>query len=1045
MEITSALIEQAYIKLRSNIYHDTTDLLLRRQLVEFETNMTKDHAWLLGSYDVAYRGTKNIFSNALPSLKEKFERIAHEIERYHEDPTFFASFIERTSIHFFPKKIASSNPQSNFITNRRVERRYEVERCTPFIHTPIELHLVAVVWIMLEGHTLDAVLSASCFGNRLLLNQNGSGVVQGSGLFKPYVSQYQRWRDESVKEAERLMANGRDVAFLNLDIKDYFNSVRVPYMDLEGERYKGMQAQHNLSAIFTQLHKTYTSRLFKAGLYHSSRPNESETHTALPIGLLSSYVLANDYLTKFDSTVLAEVRPAFYGRYVDDILMVIVLPEQPGKERDLLRDESAPDNLHEFVQQHLDEVLQYDEVENEATGRYLLKGYDGLYCQSEKTLLYLFDHQESRSVIGRLKQDLEDRSSEFRDFPDEADSDRAFKENAYHLYYDGTEGKVRTLKDYKENRYGLTVYLANKIFAGLRRDDDMTDSEADEVIRFFRGRNCLQFHRLWERILTLMLVNDKPDHYVRFYVHCLDEIEKLVPHSDLGGKVPKGAMIAALTEYLDCAHELSLSLNLGFVDKSQSAARDLEFTANAARRNHLASLFNDFEPTLPQSFWIRRFRRANMLRHHYVVHPLLTYSKDAQTGRLKDLTQLHFNHATFELAPDLLENSPRQVRFWECTLAQALIEITGYEPPVLPFDDPLSEEPPSHFLDRAWELFRTINQDHIPSYVLNGDSLEPSVFNTRIGDDGLTNEITVGQGDLGPASKFSIAFANTEVKDRNFLNGIRGTPDLGAARYKRLADILRKARKDRPFAKGGSSMANLLLLPECFLPIELLSSVTRYAAKNETLTITGLEHVTINDVTYNYIATILPVTIQGAKDAIVILRLKNHYSHSEEQLIIEERKKPAKPTKQRYDLFNWRNLYFAPYYCFELANVHHRSLFKSKLDLLIGVEWNKDTPYFSNIVESCSRDLHCYVAQVNTSQFGDTRLTQPKKTALKNILQLKGGSNDAVLLGDIDIAKLRAFQRKTYGPTHQQEEFKPLPPDFDHACVLKRIQNQHVL
>ena len=34
-------VEQAYIKLRSYIYHDNTDLYLRQQLVAFETGIEK--------------------------------------------------------------------------------------------------------------------------------------------------------------------------------------------------------------------------------------------------------------------------------------------------------------------------------------------------------------------------------------------------------------------------------------------------------------------------------------------------------------------------------------------------------------------------------------------------------------------------------------------------------------------------------------------------------------------------------------------------------------------------------------------------------------------------------------------------------------------------------------------------------------------------------------------------------------------------------------------------------------------------------------------
>lgn len=115
---------------------------------------------------------------------------------------------------------------------------------------------------------------------------------------------------------------------------------------------------------------------------------------------------------------------------------------------------------------------------------------------------------------------------------------------------------------------------------------------------------------------------------------------------------------------------------------------------------------------------------------------------------------------------------------------------------------------------------------------------------------------------------------------------------------------------------------------------------------------------------------------------------------------------------------------------------------KGKIDPLVGVEWNKDTNYFSNIVESCSRVLHCYIAQVNTSQYGDTRLSRPVETAHKDLLGLKGGTNDAILVAKIDIQAMRDFQIKTYALSHTGKGFKPLPPDFSVMDVLTRIEKQ---
>jgi hypothetical protein len=79
-------------------------------------------------------------------------------------------------------------------------------------------------------------------------------------------------------------------------------------------------------------------------------------------------------------------------------------------------------------------------------------------------------------------------------------------------------------------------------------------------------------------------------------------------------------------------------------------------------------------------------------------------------------------------------------------------------------------------------------------------------------------------------------------------------------------------------------------------------------------------------------------------------------------------------------------------------------------DMVVAVECNKDTHYFGSIVESLTRDLHCYFVQVNTSEYGDSRISQPTKREKQNILTVKGGINQTVLIGEVDFQSLRKFQ-----------------------------------
>lgn len=130
------------------------------------------------------------------------------------------------------------------------------------------------------------------------------------------------------------------------------------------------------------------------------------------------------------------------------------------------------------------------------------------------------------------------------------------------------------------------------------------------------------------------------------------------------------------------------------------------------------------------------------------------------------------------------------------------------------------------------------------------------------------------------------------------------------------------------------------------------------------------------------------------------------------------------------------------YCCYELTSIADRSIFQSFADAIIAVEWNHDVNYYSNIIESLSRDVHCYCIQVNTSDYGDSRITQPTKTEKKDILRTKGGANAAVLVGKIEIAKLREFQAKTYELQKDDSTYKPTPPNFNSRIAYQKSTGQ---
>lgn len=328
-----------------------------------------------------------------------------------------------------------------------------------------------------------------------------------------------------------------------------------------------------------------------------------------------------------------------------------------------------------------------------------------------------------------------------------------------------------------------------------------------------------------------------------------------------------------------------------------------------------------------------------------------------------------------------------------------------------------------NFLDQVFERFKLANINHMSNdtFIDNIDKIKDKFYKVMPKNkDDILQEIQIVSSERRLKPKIGVA--NTFVDEKNIIDGLRNTPNISNIRYQNLVKFLKETRKNN---------ADIVAFPEFFIPVEIFSSLVRYSEKNQTLVITGLEHITVNNYSFNFIATILPVEIDGKKDATIVFRLKNHYAPIEEELIKGNHYLVPKPSQNRYHIFKWKNIYFSAFYCFELANITHRSLLRSKIDLLFAIEYNQDTKYFSNLVESIIRDIHCYVVQVNSSHYGDTRISQPTQSHSIDIVKLKGGENNVTVLGTIEIDKLREFQRKLFSLTRTDKSFKPLPPDFD--------------
>lgn len=298
-------------------------------------------------------------------------------------------------------------------------------------------------------------------------------------------------------------------------------------------------------------------------------------------------------------------------------------------------------------------------------------------------------------------------------------------------------------------------------------------------------------------------------------------------------------------------------------------------------------------------------------------------------------------------------------------------------------------------------------------------------------------EITVGLGATDLHESIQIALANVPVSQKDIEASYLESAHIGRARLKPFTNLLNEVSQYRDKAKR---RIDLVVFPEVSVPHAWESMLTTWVRRHRIGVVCGLEHsIDFKGRAINQVLAVLPYqNAKGHWSCLPVRRLKRFYSPEEEFILINEGLAVPK-AKNAYHLFRWRGASFAIYNCFELASIEDRALFKGHVDFIVATEFNRDTNYFSNIVESAARDLHCYIVQVNDSGFGDSRVISPSKSDRMNPLRIKGGDNLTFLTMRLNLKALRTHQRKGYGLQKESREFKPTPPEFPLDGLLKRI------
>lgn len=602
MDMPGTEIETAYRKLKSYVYYDKTDLRLRERLAKFECS---------ARFIDKLQAVQEVADSASPSKDIRFK-----------------NWLRSIGVRITPKrlkplldKVEATPEGGKFITNVTSADTIEVDTVNYFFDGPIELHLIAVLWLMREGRHLDKKLLPECCGSRLsaeLHNEEDDSLQ----LFTKYHEQYSRWRDSGIRKAKQLLVEeGRNVAILGLDLQEYFYRVDIDFhevgLDLEAAsdgdiRYGDSSLLACIAAICRRYRKAISPFLGK------THADIKDSVVGLPIGICSSVVLANWFLRCFDNEVLKAIRPAYYGRYVDDILLVIPVTEDPT--------EMGNNPVAAFMSELL---VQTNVLEKPVDGAYYLRVRPNLRLQQSKCILQYFDARHSIAGLEKFKKKLEQNSSDFRLLPvDEADN--SMEDVAYDLLYEGSVNKFRSVKGMTENRYELAKHLARQTVLHILTDDPPDRKVSRGLQNFFKGRSAIEYFDLWERVFTLLGIAGDKETLKAFVKQLKNEIPRVGTQDDIVTKV--------LQQDLEGHLALALSMSDAVCKEDLGLSDILDDAAS------------------------KQFRRANLLRHHYVRAPLLNFT--TYTGPLSERRLAQ----KVERDPHKLRYTPRFLNLDECML-----------------------------------------------------------------------------------------------------------------------------------------------------------------------------------------------------------------------------------------------------------------------------------------------------------------------------------------------------------------------------------------
>jgi hypothetical protein len=925
------MLEGAYKKLKAYYYYDKSLLYIKKKIAYFEYQPD---------------AVSHTFLKLANCLKDN-------------DEAYFESLINQIGFIVLPKKL-KSHAEENNVMHGNVDHTKNVSKINFYIDAPIELLILDSLWMLLLGKIQSDNKCRSHYSyagkfKKTLFVGNTKDLFGGidfesNRCFEPYFNNYTQWRDRAFNSI-RDKQSSADLLMMSLDLKSFYYLVNFDFENIASifNNDARLPELERLTNIMKKVYYKYTLiiRKQKKGI-----PNTNGV--VFPIGLLSPIVLRESYLNDFDNDLIGKINPVYYGRYVDDILIV-----------------TQANQMSAFSQKDFIDYFLVSKSIAIPMGKdnYKLVSHPNLKLQSEKINCFFFKLGTPNILLEIYEDKIRGNSSEANLLPDVDILNHSFGNQAYALSGVSGINKIRDLRFLQSDNYSAT-----RLVNGLKRLLKVTSIDLfqispflDEIMEFYRDSQGVEYSNSWRSVFELFTLCGDKKRANKFYLN----IKRYIKSLDF-------SLLETDEIYANSSKKLLRQLQRDMcnaLDIAMSSAVALDFGMGRAR------LLKD----------AKAFRISNLMNHQLVSLPLLNYISD-QLQYSQSLIALTVGQtigdinkmAHFSLDEFLLKWSPRFIHLEELYFFVFVFNFNSQKQ--------------LYRNNHDWLFKKFLNINHLGPWAMPPVScdvikaLEPSSANLL--------KMNV---DRNLSLKTRIGLVSTPIKESDALLAIcEPEKCLTFKKKEQLFRILNTAKQEH---------TQYLSFPEFYLPLIWLPEVWTFCNNNNITIISGLQYILAGNCAYNFTCLIEPTGCsRWYHNSLLLFREKLYYAPEEQKLLARQGFITADCKSPFYYVISEPKFEFSTILCFEFTDVCSRAALKGRIDALFVPQLNRDTHYFSSIVTTTSRDLHCFIVQTNTSIYGDSRITGPFKAELKNILQIKGGTNDIVIVGEIDVQRLRKRQ-----------------------------------